>query len=50
MCALYKAYAGERDWKAIGDRFQAPSYLIRSIIIGKSEPENKEQTSRNGPL
>jgi hypothetical protein len=29
MCALYKAYAGERAWKAIEDRFQAPSYLSR---------------------
>jgi hypothetical protein len=42
MCALYKAYTGERAWKAIGDRLQAPSYLGRVIIIGKSEPENKE--------
>jgi hypothetical protein len=29
MCALYKAYTGERAWKAIGDRFQAPRYLSR---------------------
>ena len=29
MCALYKAYTGERAWKAIGDRLLAPSYLIR---------------------
>jgi len=29
MCALYKAYTGERAWKAIGDRLQSPSYLIR---------------------
>jgi hypothetical protein len=29
MCALYKAYIGERAWKAIGDRLQAPSYLGR---------------------
>ena len=27
MCALYKAYTGERAWKAIGDRLQASSYL-----------------------
>jgi len=26
-CALYKAYTGDRAWKAIGDRLQAPSYL-----------------------
>jgi len=29
MCALYKAYTGERARKAIGDRLQAPSYLSR---------------------
>ena len=29
MCALYKAYTGERAWKAIGDRLQAPSCLSR---------------------
>jgi len=29
MCALYKAYAGERAWKAVGDRLEAPSYLSR---------------------
>ena len=29
MCALYKAYIGERAWKAIGDRLQAPRYLSR---------------------
>ena len=27
MFALYKAYTGERAWKLIGDRLQAPSYL-----------------------
>jgi hypothetical protein len=29
MCALYKAYTGERAWKDIRDRLQAPSYLSR---------------------
>jgi len=29
MCALYKVYTGERAWKAIWDRLQAPSYLRR---------------------
>jgi len=29
MCALYKAYTGERAWRAIGDRLQTPSYLSR---------------------
>jgi hypothetical protein len=26
MCALYKAYNGERVWKDVGDRLQAPYY------------------------
>ena len=29
MCALHKAYTGDRTWKAIGDKLQAPSYLSR---------------------
>jgi len=29
MCALYKEYTGERAWKTIGDRLQAPRYLSR---------------------
>jgi len=29
VCALFKAYTGERAWKAIGDRLQAASYLSR---------------------
>jgi hypothetical protein len=29
MCALYKAYTGEKVWKAIAERLQAPSYLSR---------------------
>jgi hypothetical protein len=29
MCALFKAYTGERACKAIGDRLQAPCYLSR---------------------
>jgi len=27
MCELYKAYTGEKAWKAIGDRLQAQGYL-----------------------
>jgi len=27
MCALYKAYTGEKAWKAVGNRLQASSYL-----------------------
>jgi hypothetical protein len=29
MCAPFKAYTGERAWKAIGDRLQGPCYLSR---------------------
>jgi hypothetical protein len=29
ICALFKAYSGERAWKAIGDRSQRPHYLSR---------------------
>jgi hypothetical protein len=29
LCALYKAYNGERAWKDIGDRLQAPYYLSK---------------------
>jgi hypothetical protein len=29
LCALYKAYNGERAWKDIGDRLQASYYLSR---------------------
>ena len=30
LCALYKAYGGERAWKAIGDRLERPHYLSRA--------------------
>jgi len=29
ICALFKAYSGERAWKSIGDRIQRPHYLSR---------------------
>jgi len=29
ICALFKAYTGERAWKAIGDRLIKPCYLRR---------------------
>ena len=29
ICAVFKAYSGERAWKAIGDRLQRPHYLSR---------------------
>jgi len=29
ICAVFKAYSGERAWKAIGDGLQRPNYLSR---------------------
>jgi hypothetical protein len=29
ICALFKAYSGERAWKPIGDRLQQPHYLSK---------------------
>ena len=29
ICALVRAYSGERAWKPIGDRLQRPHYLRR---------------------
>jgi hypothetical protein len=29
ICALFRAYTGERAWKAAGDRLQRPCYLSR---------------------
>jgi hypothetical protein len=29
ICALFKAYTGERAWRAIGDRLQRPCYVKR---------------------
>ena len=29
ICALFKAYSGERAWRAISDRLQRPHYLSR---------------------
>jgi hypothetical protein len=29
VCVLFKAYSGERAWKAIGNRLQWPNYLSR---------------------
>jgi hypothetical protein len=31
ICALFKAYSGERAWKFIGDRLQRPNYLSRIV-------------------
>ena len=41
MCALYKAYTGERAWKAIRDRLEAPSYLRRVDHHWKTKPRKQ---------
>jgi hypothetical protein len=44
LCALYKAYTGERAWKAVGDRSQTPCYLSRSDH-GKKIRSRKQRTN-----
>jgi len=46
MCALHKAYTGERAWKVIGDRLQGPSYLSRVTHYWKIRAR-KQQISGN---
>jgi len=35
VCGLFKAYSGERAWRAIVDRLQRPNYLSRVDHIRK---------------
>ena len=42
MC-IFKAYAGERSWKAIRDRLRRPYYLSRVDHVGKSR-DRKQRT------
>ena len=44
ICALLKAYPGERAWKAIGDRLQRLNCLSRVGL----ELENLEQEAKDG--
>jgi hypothetical protein len=60
ICALYKACNGERAWKDIGDRLQAPHYLSRvdrswkirarkiRTYVGKFSVVNRTGPSRTG--
>ena len=41
LCALFKAYSGERAWKAMGDRLQRPNYLNR--VEHEREIRNRRQ-------
>jgi hypothetical protein len=38
ICVLYKAYSGERTWKDIGHRLQAPYYRSRVDHCWKIRP------------
>jgi hypothetical protein len=40
ICARFKAYSGERAWKAIGDRLQRPYYM------GRVDHKRKIRSSR----
>jgi hypothetical protein len=50
MYALYKAYTGDRAWKGIEVRLQAPSYLSRVYHCWKITDRKQEQTSGSTPL
>jgi hypothetical protein len=39
ICALFKAYTGERAWKAIGDRLEKPCHLSRKIRSRKQKTD-----------
>jgi hypothetical protein len=50
ICAVFKAYTGERACKAIGDRLQKPCYLSRIDHDRKIRVESKGQIYENAPL
>ena len=41
ICALFKAYSGERPWKAIVERLQRPNYL--SSVCHERKNRNRKQ-------
>jgi len=43
LCALFKAYSGERAWKAIRDRLWSPCYLSRVDHVRKIR-DRKQRT------
>jgi hypothetical protein len=50
ICALFKAYTGERVSKAIGDRLQRPCYLSRVDRDRKIRSRSRREISENIPL
>jgi hypothetical protein len=54
-CALFKAYTGERSWKAVGDRLQRPCYLRRvdhdrKVRSRKQKTDIGKYSSVNGTI
>ena len=47
ICAVFKAYSGERAWKAIGDRLQRSNYLSRDDHERKRTTVSKGHISVN---
>jgi hypothetical protein len=45
ICALFKAYTGERAWKAIGNRLERPCYLSR-VDHNRKIRSRKQKTYR----
>jgi len=43
ICALFKAYSGERAWKSVGDRLQRPHYLSR-VDHGRKIRSGRQRT------
>lgn len=43
ICALFKAYSGDRAWKSIGDRLKRPHYLSR-VDHGRKIRSRKQRT------
>jgi len=43
ICALFKAYSGERAWKRIGDRLRRPHYLSR-VDHGRKIRSRRQRT------
>jgi len=55
LCALFKAYSGERAWKAIGDRLRRSYYLsrvdhVRKIRDRKQGTDIEHYSFVSGPL
>ena len=50
LCALVKAFSGERAWKAIGDRLRRPYYLSRVDRVRKIRGRKQRRIAGSIPL